>query len=351
MMNGMSMKFKRYNSIEQVYRQAFVDKIIETGNSGGEWVVTEKVHGANFSFITDGKEVRVGKRTATIGPGDSFYSYERVLDRYKDKILDLFTSINKWCEAPDNIQYLNIFGELMGGGYPHEDVEQINNVSLVQNGIHYCPDQDFYMFDIRADRNRFLAKTEVQKLGNKLGIPCIQIEFKGTFEECLVWSAGHNAHQSIIHKQFGLPMLSDNIREGNVVSPNLPEFIGESRIILKDKNDKWLETSKAKVRKPPVPLSDKASKVYSELAAYINENRLNNVISKIGAIGQKDFGKLLGQFVKDAIDDFQKDNDTLSTLEKDERKRVNKLINGAAATMIRNDFLNIIDRTNNDDAK
>lgn len=43
--------FKKYNSIENSYRQKFLNYIVEQGKAAGEWTVSEKVHGANFSFV------------------------------------------------------------------------------------------------------------------------------------------------------------------------------------------------------------------------------------------------------------------------------------------------------------
>lgn len=42
--------FKKYNSIENTYRQEFLDKIKGHGFWEDEFVVQEKVHGANLSY-------------------------------------------------------------------------------------------------------------------------------------------------------------------------------------------------------------------------------------------------------------------------------------------------------------
>jgi hypothetical protein len=39
------MEFKRYSSIENSYRTKYLQTLEEQGLTGGEWVVTEKVHG------------------------------------------------------------------------------------------------------------------------------------------------------------------------------------------------------------------------------------------------------------------------------------------------------------------
>lgn len=43
------MEFHKYHSIENTYRIKFVEQI--KLNPEQDWIVTEKVHGANFSFL------------------------------------------------------------------------------------------------------------------------------------------------------------------------------------------------------------------------------------------------------------------------------------------------------------
>jgi len=78
------------------------------------------------------------------------------------------------------------------------------------------------------------------------------------------------------------------------------------------------------------------------MCSYISENRLRNVLSKIGQVTQKDFGKILGALAVDVIEDYKKDFNA-PELEGKEEKLVNKLLNGEAATLIRKNFVNIID--------
>ena len=57
------MDFKKYNSIENSYQIEFLNEIKEQGFNDLEYVVQEKVHGANLSFITNGKDIISAKRT------------------------------------------------------------------------------------------------------------------------------------------------------------------------------------------------------------------------------------------------------------------------------------------------
>ena len=61
------MHFKKYNSIENSYREAFLKSLRAQGfdNDEHEYVVQEKVHGANLSFRLDGdgRDIRTAKRS------------------------------------------------------------------------------------------------------------------------------------------------------------------------------------------------------------------------------------------------------------------------------------------------
>jgi len=87
------MDFYKYNSIENKYRHKFINRIRNDKSFNDKWVVLEKVHGANFSFITDGESVKVAKRTDFIKDGENFFYWKKIFDKYKDKIIDLYKEI------------------------------------------------------------------------------------------------------------------------------------------------------------------------------------------------------------------------------------------------------------------
>ena len=71
-LTGEKMKFRKYSSIENTSRTKTINYITETGNADGKWVSTLKIHGANYSIWTDGKDVKCGKRSGFI-EGHAFY--------------------------------------------------------------------------------------------------------------------------------------------------------------------------------------------------------------------------------------------------------------------------------------
>jgi len=63
---------------------------------------------------------------------------------------------------------------------------------------------------------------------------------------------------------------------------------------------------------------------------------LENVISKVGEVSFDDFGKLMGLFGNDIIEDFTKDFDSeLDKLDKKEIKQITKSLNYKAVRILR----------------
>ena len=52
------LEFKKYSSIENSFSREFMEHVVAEMPQDLEYVVQEKVHGANTSFLCDGEEVR-----------------------------------------------------------------------------------------------------------------------------------------------------------------------------------------------------------------------------------------------------------------------------------------------------
>jgi len=81
------MKFTKYSSIENTYRKKEIEKIYINGFADNKikWIVTEKIHGANFSFISDGKKVIAAKRTSILNNNElsKFYDADIMMEKYE----------------------------------------------------------------------------------------------------------------------------------------------------------------------------------------------------------------------------------------------------------------------------
>lgn len=87
------INFKKYSSIDNVITRDFMERVWAEMPTDLEWVVQEKVHGANTSFLCDGDEVRFAKRTSVLSEDDKFYDFTSLLEAYKPRVVSLFKRI------------------------------------------------------------------------------------------------------------------------------------------------------------------------------------------------------------------------------------------------------------------
>lgn len=327
--------FNKYNSIENSYRKEFLERLEREGLLNETYVVQEKVHGSNLSyFTTDGVNFRGAKRNGIIENGEQFYNFDVVLEALQPKFEMIWNLLqNKY----DNIEQLTIFGEIFGGSFS-EVLPKNKTAKKVQKGIYYSPNNHFYAFDVLINTNEYVDVDTANELFEQVEVFYAKTLFRGNLDECLHYP---NVFNSLIPKWLGLPELENNICEGTVIRPVKPHFlVNGSRVILKNKNEKWSENKRFyKSFKEKEPLPEKIVKLQEAAETYVTENRLNNVLSKLGEVTQKDFGKILGLFNKDILQDFAKDyGKILKELDKKEQKLINKSASTNAAKLIREYF-------------
>ena len=333
------LQFKKYNSIENTFDKDFMEKIRLEGLDKQEFVVQEKVHGSNFCFVTDGITITAGKRTGFIEADEKFYDYEELLERYKQRVTNLFSIVKT---KFTDVQTLSIFGEMFGGKYPHPEVKNDNRTMLIQKGVSYCPQHEFYAFDLYVNTSEtgyFLSVDEANALFEQGGFFYAKSLFSGSLDDCLRYP---NEFPSQISAWLGLPPIDDNICEGVVIRPVSPCYLSNgSRVLLKSKNARFAEKKAVKKRAPKLLIEPTYSVELNALLPvteeYITENRLNNVMSKIGQISiPKETGKLIGLFSKDILDDFLKEHSgEYAAIEKSEQKILNRHINMKATELIK----------------
>ncbi len=354
----MEMKFKEYSSIENVERTKEINTIIQQGHTAGEWVVTEKIHGANFSFWVTDTDIRCAKRTDWLGEGSSFFNYQDVRDSLAEALRKMYHDIK--AHLMPNLCGMTVYGELFGGHYPHKDVERAYMAQMVQKGVYYHPGNKFAAFDIVLHetvesgdddvKHTVMDHDFVYDTCAAYGIPHAPVLFRGSFEDCMKYS---NEFQSYVPAMFGLPALEDNLAEGVVLKPAQPRFFwGGGRVMLKNKNAKWSE--KAKKQKPNKDVnkenkfeftpSEQAQDLIDEILTYVTENRLRNVLSKMEQVTDRHFGMIVGNMNRDIMDEFLKDfKERFVGLEDKERKLITKRMGHEVMTLVRKHFVNILD--------
>ena len=146
--------FKKYTSIENSYRTEILERIKAQDFWTQTYVVQEKAHGANLSFwSTDGESFYPAKRTDNLQADERFFNHQLLLEKHLDKFRFIWQSV---CDKIEDVSQVTIFGELVGGGYPHPDVPRVNDAIKVQKGVFYAPGNEFFAFDIQVNRETFL---------------------------------------------------------------------------------------------------------------------------------------------------------------------------------------------------
>ena len=330
------LTFKKYSSIENHFDEAFMVKVRNHTPEGTRFVVQEKVHGSNCSFLCDGQDIQFAKRTAVVGAGEDFYQWQELAGRYREGIFKVFGTVQR---LHPTITSVIVYGEMFGGAYPHKEVKRIGAMSAIQKGVYYCPGHDFYGFDIYVytpEEAFYLDVDTVNQVFKEADIFYAETLFEGTLDECLAYP---NAFPSNIYKHFGLPEIEDNICEGIIIRPKKPLYIPNgSRIIIKSKNARFAEKKGIKhAPKVPKAVPDEVAELFAKADAYFTAPRLDNVKSHIGEVTfPRDLGRVSGLLAKDVLEDFLKENgEDYNTLAKQEQKTLNGLLSKRAIDFIK----------------
>ncbi len=108
------------------------------------WVVTEKVHGANFSFHYEDRRLKFAKRKEFLSWSDDFFGFQLVANRLEERVTSLFEELS----LKEGANHIILYGELFGGDYPHPQVERNPELHPIQTGVYYSPDISFCAFDL-----------------------------------------------------------------------------------------------------------------------------------------------------------------------------------------------------------
>jgi len=334
------MEFRKYPSIENTYRKKSITEIKKFGFDSYDWVVLNKVHGANFSIWCDGENVYCAKRNSFISDEkEKFYGYKDVVKDYKDRIIQATKDFQNLFNDNNIVVFC---GEIFGGSYPHPELKHNMNAIKVQKGVYYCPHNEFYLFDIIVDR-RFISYDGVESVAKRYGFIYAKSLFRGKFEECLKFDP---VFEDPMYKVFGFPKIEDNMSEGIVLKPVVPCFFPNgSRCILKNKNPKFIEKTKRK-KKVKIEVPPHIKEKIEFVSQYVTENRLRNVLSHGLNIGEKDFGVLMKAFVTDILDEYEKEHGSIynGIEDKKERKMISGPLNKMCSNLIRPHFMNIVDK-------
>ena len=308
-------EFKKFPSLENTYQVKPIQIAEELGFDKEQYIVTEKIHGANFSFhvyrTEDGVQIKCARRTGFIEDDEKFFNYKPVLEKYKSALINLHENVL------DNDFIL--YGELFGGN--------------IQSGMSYQEDQDFIAFDL------CVKQEEVFLPVNKLNLYSKSFEESGIPVVPLLGLC--NSLQEALHfnEYFDSKLTREDFNgedkhkeaEGVVIEPVVPKwFPSGSRVYFKKKTKRFLEKGGNKIHKPVENLPKELEGVLTQAFEYITEPRYSAVTSKIGEVTIKDIGKVMGFMTKDILEDMEKDSLTIP-----ENKKFMKLLQQEVQNFIR----------------
>lgn len=294
-----------------------------------QWVATEKIHGANFSIhintdINTTKKIQFAKRKEMLQWEDDFFNYQALTQDLSIQSIILFEILTDYFLAKNiPLDKIIIYGELCGGEYPHAEVEKYVHLQAIQTGVYYTNDIRFFVFDVRI-----FTKNSVFYLDYK--------DFLYFLNQTKFHIAPHflvdKLHKILqfdldiptqIPQLLGLPMLSTpNFIEGIVIKPYQHSVLGEentenTRPIFKLKRKEFLEN-------PTYQEAKKWNKNISEnifwqdvdfwvaeILPYLNKNRLQNTISKLGNTqntSTEQHKERATHWAKDALESFIEEN-------------------------------------------
>jgi len=210
-----------------------------------EWVVTEKVHGANLSINMTKKLTKspityaLFRRNGPLQALETFYGCREVVAKLEAKLSQIFESLCSKIISGTALPSVTIFGELFGGHYPHPLVPGFRDAKFVQKGLWYCPEVQFCALDIAVDGNYLPFRDSLMIFRQSKLLHSAPLRFKTTspapksastafssypFDQCIQWNV--ESFETTIPELLGLPKLPDNIAEGVVVRTlDLPRLL------------------------------------------------------------------------------------------------------------------------------
>ncbi|WP_228408175.1 MULTISPECIES: RNA ligase family protein [unclassified Chryseobacterium] len=308
-----------------------------------KWVVTEKVHGANFSFVYENGSLKFAKRKEYLNWSDDFFGFQLVVSKLENNILRLFEKLSSDIAAEKYI----IYGELFGGKYPHPEVAPVKDIHAIQTGVYYTPDIEFCAFDIAietdgSDSKYYLDYESAVTYFDEFKIFYAKPLLIGKFNEAMNFNIRIN---SAVPKEFNLPELNDNLIEGVVIKPfNQLDNNDFQRPIIKLKNpefdeeEKFHEAEKWSFIPNVSSKTEELSFIVDELRNYVTQNRLKSAVSKIGTLDLNNHSRvseIKKEFLEDVITDFNENNDNLlNDLSPEDKTWIAERINAEINKMI-----------------
>uniref|UniRef100_A0A7M5USC7 RNA ligase domain-containing protein n=1 Tax=Clytia hemisphaerica TaxID=252671 RepID=A0A7M5USC7_9CNID len=247
--NKEKMKFIEYEKMQNSFSRLIVTKEMEKA----EWTVTEKIHGANFSFHINKDEVKVARRRDFLNENENFFNHldAEFMRTYPEKMRQVFEDVVKRY-TDKQIKHITVWGEIFGGLYEvdGETLKGAKKCSPVQLEVLYTPNIEWVAYDI-SYKTTDSKTTEQEYLDYEVALEIFKTNeifhlkplFVGRINEVFDYNLRFD---STLPKILGYPELpkGSNIVEGVVAKQmkNLKFKKGGGRAIVKLKNPEFAET-------------------------------------------------------------------------------------------------------------
>lgn len=294
-------EFFKYPSLTNHYAIGKEFRIIDRLNDF--WYSTEKIHGANASYIltSNGNEY-FAKRSGII----DFESSDKQFNQLPNVVSEAVKSGAKKVLENYQSDKVIVYGEYYGKGV------QSMKYDIIKDGK-----KDFRVFNIFVQKSEdsymVLGYEEMKSFIDKSAlVPILEVD----------------TLRNLLSKDQDEKSALGGFKEGDVYQPISSYIIDENNrfVGVKRKTDRYLEVEKVpKKTKSSPSWSIQEISIREELGRYITENRLNNVLSHgdLELIPQN-IGKIMLAVKEDAIEEFKKETE----IEYDEGTDFMKLVNG-----------------------
>lgn len=293
------MKFEKFQSLINESMKNVGGFLRDSSFGKRKAVVTEKIHGANFSVYFGCKDNVVGinfaSRSQMLCPETNFMNCQRYFT--EEKIQELLEHAST-IMALDKCE-LRFIGEIYGG-------MDIAGIKPVQREVHYSGDIGFRVFHAQIANNETGEVFDynwknVKALASDFGFEVAPIVAEGlTFEQA--YALDQKVKSALSDK--------DQICEGYCIRVDADGEEGQAPLIFKKRNTDFLET-KGTVKAPQntVEQTELGMEAMARIGSFITPQRVSNVNSHHGYSSPKDFQNLMAAVLEDVLDEYKKEYD------------------------------------------
>lgn len=280
--------FFKYPSLVNHYAIGRENRIVQRLDE--LWTATEKIHGANASYIIDkeGNE-SFAKRTSLINSDDKQFN------QLPNCVSNSIKNSAKAILEDANADYIIVYGEYFGSGIQKMDYD------IVKSG-----EKTFKVFDVLIHKHGD-SKDKFTVLSNGM------FKYFSLYDLVPIVSISKTLRE-YLNDEMDDDSLLGGYKEGLVYKPSEPYEIDETHryVGVKRKTEKYLEKEKVSTKTPKSKpnFSIVELNIQKDLGKYITPNRLNNILShgEFDLIPQN-IGKIMLSFKEDVVKEFSDENE------------------------------------------